>query len=528
MKASAVGICLVLSVSCARMAPPPGGPEDRIPPEVVGTSPGDGETDVAPDRTVEVTFSEYMDERSVERAFFLSPRLGKPLKFRWRGRRLEVEVPGGLSPDRTYVVTVGAAARDLHGNQIGDSYTFAFSTGERIYVGGIRGRVWLEEAFRAPVHVRAYRAEGEPEPVEEGEFYETQVDSLDEFVFSYVAPGRYRVFAFEDRNRDGGYSPEGEPLAVPPGDVEVGEGEVRLPILRPVLRDMSAPEVVRVWAPDERTLVVRFDEEVVLDSLRAHVEGLELTEPYGLPGEKGRVYWGTGPQWDNLYTLRLWGVQDRWGNIWDSSREFPFRGSALPDTLPPRLVETFPDTLRPGRTPLALVFDGAMAEAPPLMWELAPEVPGTWEWEAPNRLSFLPDRPWRGGMHELTISPGALEDLSGNPLRDTLRVRLYVLPRDSLGVIAGSVYGPPGPIVVEAQGARRSRTYGVQVPGPGPYELPVPGGRYRIFAFWDKDGDCRWNPGRPKPFLPAERFGVYPDTVGVRARWRTEGIDIHM
>ena len=64
--------------------------------------------------------------------------------------------------------------------------------------------------------------------------------------------------------------------------------------------------------------------------------------------------------------------------------------------------------------------------------------------------------------------------------------------------------------------------------GPGPYELPVPAGRYRVFAFWDRDGDGRWNPGRSRPFLPAERFGVYPDTVGVRARWRTEGIDIHM
>jgi len=523
-----LGAFIVLLASCARIAPPPGGPEDRTPPKVVKTSPEDGETDVAPKRTIEVTFSEYMRERSVERAFFLSPAPGEPLKFRWRGRKLEVEIPAGLSPDRTYVVTIGAAAQDLHGNPMGDSYTFAFSTGERIYTGSIRGKVWSEDAFRAPVHVRAYRAEDEPDPTEEGEFYETQVDSSGKFVLSHIAPGRYRVFAFEDRNRDGGYSPERDPLAVPPGDAEVGEGEVLLPLLRPVLRDTAAPEVVRVWAPDERTLAVRFDEEVVVDSLRASVRGLELVGPYRLPGEKGRAYWGTSPQEGRPYTLRLWGVRDRWGNAWGSPGEFPFRGSALPDTSPPRLVQTFPDTLRPGRTPLVLVFDGAMAEVPPRDWKLAPELAGTWRWETPNTLSFLPDRPWRGGRYELKISPGALEDLSGNPLPDTLRVPLYVLPGDSLGIIAGSVSGAPGPFVVEAHRLGDSKIYEVRVSDPGPYELPVPAGRYVVSAFQDRDGDGRWSPGRPKPFLPAERFGVYPDTVGVRARWRTEGIDVNL
>ena len=97
-----------------------------------------------------------------------------------------------------------------------------------------------------------------------------------------------------------------------------------------------------------------------------------------------------------------------------------------------------------------------------------------------------------------------------------------------MGEIAGRVSGAAGPVVVEAREVEGSKVYRTRTEGPGSYELPVPGGRYTVCAFRDRDGDGRWSPGRPEPFLPAERFGVHPDTVDVRARWRTEGIDISL
>ncbi|RKY59288.1 MAG: hypothetical protein DRP94_04020 [Candidatus Latescibacterota bacterium] len=517
-----VGILSIYLASCARVAPPPGGPPDRTPPEVVRTYPEDGETSVPSGRAIEVTFSEHMDERSVERAFFLYPKPERPLKFKWRGRKLKAEVPGGLRPERTYVVTVGASARDLHGNEMGNSYTFAFSTGRRIYEGRARGMVWSDEAVEGPVHIRAYLArEGE-------EFYETQADSSGRFVLSHLAPGTYRIFAFEDRNRDGGYSPGREPFAVPPEEVEVGEEEAKVPLLRLALRDTTSPEVLGVRTPNRRTLTVRFDEEVVLDSLRASMEGLELSKPYTVPGRKGQVFWSTGPQHPRFYTLHLSGVGDVWGNFRTSPEELRFKGNSLPDTVPPKLVKVLPDTALPLRTSIKLVFDEAMARVRPSKWRFSPEVSGKWTWSAPNILSFEPDGPWKGGRYELEVPPGALRDVSGNFPADTIEVGFYVLPWDSLGEIAGRVSGAAGPVVVEAREVEDSKVYRTRTEGPGSYELPVPGGRYTVCAFRDRDGDGRWSPGRPEPFLPAERFGVHPDTVDVRARWRTEGIDISL
>jgi uncharacterized protein (DUF2141 family) len=53
-------------------------------------------------------------------------------------------------------------------------------------------------------------------------------------------------------------------------------------------------------------------------------------------------------------------------------------------------------------------------------------------------------------------------------------------------------------------------------------------GEYRLRAFQDVDGTGIYNSGKPFPFMPAERFAVYRDSIKVRARWPIEGVLIKM
>ena len=82
-----------------------------------------------------------MDRRSVERAIFISPNPTQDPNFRWHGRELEIRLPGGLRPDRTYLITAGAESADGSRNRLLGSYSFAFSTGPALDQGEVVGRV---------------------------------------------------------------------------------------------------------------------------------------------------------------------------------------------------------------------------------------------------------------------------------------------------------------------------------------------------------------------------------------------------
>ena len=116
---------------------PSGGEVDRRPPTVVATVPRPDATGVPAGEPIAVEFSEAMDRRRTAEAVYVSPR--SEAKLRWRGRRLEIRLAGGLQPRQTYVVTLGSDARDLRGNRLEQSFTFAFATGEELDAGRISG-----------------------------------------------------------------------------------------------------------------------------------------------------------------------------------------------------------------------------------------------------------------------------------------------------------------------------------------------------------------------------------------------------
>jgi hypothetical protein len=97
------------------------------------------------------------------------------------------------------------------------------------------------------------------------------------------------------------------------------------------------------------------------------------------------------------------------------------------------------------------------------------------------------------------------------------------------GTIDGTVLDVPsaGPAVITAHSVDmtppRSTTVTVQKGNTFSMKELLEG-KYRIDGYRDEDGNGRYSPGRPHPFTPSERFGVYQDTVKVRARWGIEGV----
>lgn len=529
----------LLAGACANPRPPPGGPPDATPPRVVHTTPAADSVGVGSDTRIRIGFSESMNRRSVIRAIFISPRFSTDPDFRWRGRELEIRPREGLREDRTYVVSVGAGSSDESSNRMEATYSFAFSTGDRLSRGEIHGNVELNTGKRGQVYVWAFdlTGTGDPDPAKDPPAYVTQPGDDGSYRFVRLGAGRYRVFAFQDGDRDQVYNP-GEPIAVPPGDVPLGSGDgrVQLSLLKMAVRDSVPPRFVSARTPDRRRMSLRFDESVNLTSpprISGGAGFLDVQAVYTDATDSSRVWLVTGPQTAGTeYRVELGGIADRFGNQIEPGEAAAVRGEGQPDRRAPVPVRVSPEVgARHVSQDVALRvdFNEAMSDdSIPDFWAVSDstDVPqGRISWPLPNRLAFRPCQAWAPGKtYVLRARPDRLSDVSGNPAEGEIVFRFTVATPEDQGALSGSVVPSDSPIVVQARLLSAPQvTHSITVaPGDSSYILEtMPPGPYRVLAFGDVDGTRLWTPGVVRPFVAAEPLFALDDTISVVSRWET-------
>lgn len=541
--------------ACAQQMPPPGGPPDTTPPRILAVQPANNATQVPRDQTIEFTFSEGMDRKTLEKAIFITPNPGNRVQFDWDGSdRLRIEFADSLAENRTYVITLGTDLRDAHGNPLAQSYTLAFSTGDQISRGQISGRVYADGTVQG-ILIWAYILEPgeEPDPTERGGDYVTQTDSRGNYTLSNLSQGAYRVFAIRDKDNNRFFEYDVDDIAVTFGDVTLAADSLTVEHVNFKLasRDVVGPALLSAAAADRHHLALRFDE--ALDGHRATaVENYTIWRPglgdtltvqvaYLNPLDSVEVALVTAQQQaGGGYRVEVRGLTDLAGNAVDPEfDQAEFVGSAVADSIRPALRRATPgDSARavPLDASVRLYFSEAMhtASLSRAFHLRAREdtVTGRLSWETPASATFKPGSPLRSlTWYTITVSLDSVFDGFGNPAAgDSVFVsRFATLNRDTLSSILGTVVDEDslgtGRIYLTA--AQAGRDYELVLPEPGLYKFAdlLPG-VYRIEGFRDRDEDGQFNPGRVRPFEPAERFVVYPDSIKVRARWPNEGNDI--
>gem|GEM_PF-1912562 len=99
---------------------------DLTAPYVSSTDPTDGALDVPIIGTIQITFSEAMDQPSAEAAFQISPWVNGT--FGWNGNTMTFSLAAELQEDTLYNVTIVFSARDLACNEMVSNHTFSFTT----------------------------------------------------------------------------------------------------------------------------------------------------------------------------------------------------------------------------------------------------------------------------------------------------------------------------------------------------------------------------------------------------------------
>jgi len=197
-----------ITVGCAQVESPSGGPVDRESPRVAGISPDSASSGVWPD-TISILFSKKMNRNSVRDWTFLHPPL--PIeKKEWDGNRLDLILAGRPDTETTYSILLGAEVLDQRGNSLGPWQSF-FSTGSAIDDGTITGNVRSGRLRSGGVYLFLWPwsdsltvGDGLPVPLRMG-----QAEKDGSFRLGAIPRERpLRLCALYDINHNRGYDPE--------------------------------------------------------------------------------------------------------------------------------------------------------------------------------------------------------------------------------------------------------------------------------------------------------------------------------
>ena len=188
------------------MEPPPGGPPDAAPPQLVKTFPDSFQVFQDFDSDVDFIFDEVISEGGspsqgtgtgdLERLVILSPTREVP-KVRWRRDRITVRPDEGWQRDRVYRVELLPGVTDLRRNRLDSGAVVTFSTGAPVPRTRFQGVVvdWTSARPAPGALVVAMKL---PDSLS----YRGLADSSGRFNLGPLPAGQYVVSGVLDENRN--------------------------------------------------------------------------------------------------------------------------------------------------------------------------------------------------------------------------------------------------------------------------------------------------------------------------------------
>jgi len=205
---------VVVVSSCANIGMPTGGPKDSIPPVLVGTNPEykalnfDG-------KSVQLTFSEYLQTDQISETLVISPPLEKRPIIKTKSKTLIIQFNEDLKDSTTYSLDFKNSIVDNNEKNPLENLRFSFSTGDVYDSLRVAGRVInsfnLEPIEKILVLLQSNLHDSAVFRVRPDYIAKTDEEGL--FMIDNIAPGNYNIFALNDLNGDMLYNEGAEEIA---------------------------------------------------------------------------------------------------------------------------------------------------------------------------------------------------------------------------------------------------------------------------------------------------------------------------
>jgi len=217
-----IAILTIFISSCAKISSPTGGKRDRIPPAVVKSIPENGTKNFR-EKSIEITFDEYLVLDKISEKFMVSPPLTKKPKVFLKGKSVITEFDEELADSTTYTLYFQDAIKDLNEGNILENFRFVLSTGPVIDSLTVTGNVYNALNLEAPLKtlVLMYKDMADSSVVKHLPDYISMVGRGGYFQIDNVKPGRYRLYALMDADNSKNYNLLEEEFAFSDAPIDV-------------------------------------------------------------------------------------------------------------------------------------------------------------------------------------------------------------------------------------------------------------------------------------------------------------------
>jgi hypothetical protein len=264
---ASISVLAVISVlSCAKMQPPPGGPPDLTPPQLIAVRPDSMASVPNFSGDAEFRFDEVISEGGtpsqgagtgdLERLIILSPTTRVP-EVRWRRNRITVRPSEGWKANRVYRVELLPGVSDLRRNQSKTGKVLTFTTGAPLPDRTLQGLV-IDWSTSRPAPQALVEALLLPDSLP----YHGLTDSTGQFSLGPLPAGDYLVKGVIDQNHD----------------FQAGPREA-FDSSRILAKDTTG-RVGELWTFVHDTAPARIRTITVQDSVSARVEFSQLLDPH--------------------------------------------------------------------------------------------------------------------------------------------------------------------------------------------------------------------------------------------------------
>ena len=550
---------LIIVTGCAEIGPPPGGEVDVNGPMLIASLPADGELEVAATDRITLQFDERVVRPEQSKALFVFPRPETEPKLKWDADRVTIFFDQSFRENQTYIVTVSTELKDLRGNRLRGTSTVAFSTGDKIDSGRVAGRIAKGDKPTAGVVVALYPEQLWSDSVVYDSVYPSYVATTDkdgEFDLLYLPEGTFRLIGFLDQNSDERFNPYREEFAVVDRIVAIGrERELEDLNLGLTKLDTLSLDVTSVSVTNNNLVRVRLNKAIDPQQLKLQPERLGLI-PVADQGDtiRARGFVEDGDESTSTLTAYVGELPTGVYNLslsWDGlnpalvydSIEYAVRE----DKTDPEVLKFQPsgESIEVSQVDMALSFseplDSTVLTSQTFtLWQGETKVPLTYEWKDPMTLSFKAGKMEPGRDYRLDVTEFEIVDLSENPLGDSLvSYSFSTQDEESMGSASGKVKlklneptDAPVQLSFKQTDGRLNRSIVLEAesraddePDSREFLIHLPPGKYLVTGFFDRNGDGKRSLGSVLPYTTSETAEKSADTVVVRARFETAGLE---
>lgn len=535
---------LFLLMSCAAIQSPNGGPKDITPPFLISTFPENGKTNFL-DQQIVLEFSEYLNSNSIQKSIKILPApIQEPLLY-YKKKKITIELVDSLIKNQTYIIMINRNLTDEHNIKISQGEQIAFSTGGKIDNGSISGKV---ESLQ-PGSLNLWKIQ---DLNDKENFYkrkpEYMIDASDDgsYQFKYLSKGDY-ILSLVDQSMSGSpifqermtYGLSWIPV------ININEGSTLNGINLQMPEKINSFKINSIeWKNDKWGVILFSDNCSKHIPLTIFDDNENILNYYSFidPLDHKKLHFLVNDSLTDYATILCKGIYDKYTTILDSAK-IRVKVTTLLDTNNVSIIKPNKNFIlkinQDEIVRLEIVFSSLMDTTINsdllILYEDSTNITHALKWRSPLLLEVTPDQNWKQKTkYHVELNPSLLKPIYSKNLKDSLDVLVFETGSfQKFGTLNLSAINTSNENFIAELKSFESSTikYNVVINSDTLFKMDkIPEGEYSLMFFRDLDINNKYSYGNIDPFIPAEWFSIYPDTIQIRSNWDLDinGINLGM